>query len=124
VVVVIVIIVIEIMLVDRNTSGRAAADSRTDRRGVAACADNRSRGNLRNKDEVSFRIGRHGVGAGRLWDAFDEEVGSAADHAQLCSADGPAGAEVIAIVASVVERANDLAQAKLRREKRRFVADN
>jgi hypothetical protein len=75
VLVVVVVVIIDIVFVDSNTPVGAATGSRTDRRDVAACSNNRDRGHLRNEDEIALGIRCYRVGIARLWDGFDKEFG-------------------------------------------------
>jgi hypothetical protein len=98
--VVVVMVTIDIMRVDPDAAAVAPADARTNGCDVTARPDDGQWCDLRNEDQVGLRVGRDRVRVRGLWDFLDPEVGAGIDHAERGAADSPAGAEVVAFVAS------------------------
>src|ERR1700755_1068725 len=80
--IIVVVAALDVVMVDRDTSVRGAADALAHGGGIAADTDDRNRSNLGNEDQVALGVGRDRMRAGRLRDLLDQRVCLGVDHAE------------------------------------------
>src|SRR5882762_3918192 len=81
VVVMTLVVLVDLVPIDRNASVAAAADAGADRRGVSATAGHDTGPVLRNEDQIPLGIRRDRMRSRRLRDGFDQDAGPV-DHAE------------------------------------------